>query len=1122
MPMERRSRSEEPTLAVRPSWNRTLRALREARGVAQATWADLLGRGRSTVQRWERGEAVPDPEAEAEIVAYCREHALFRAFDHGPLQGVLLTPELLRDLLAEARISLSGGLQPPERAAGADTLAPGSSRPERAPAVPEAGAATSVAPQPARPTGTVTFLFTDIEGSTARWDQHPDTMRVALARHDTVLRAILESHRGSVFKTVGDAFCAAFAAPIDAVLAALAIQQALSNEDWGEVGPLRVRIALHVGVAEEREGDYFGPPLNRVARLLSAGHGGQVLVSLPVEQLVRDELPPSVELRNLGEHHLRDLARPEQVFQLVHPALQTSFPPLRSKTRRRTNLTEPLTSFVGRTREIAEVNNLLAGARLLTLTGVGGVGKTRLALAVGAAALDGYADGVWLVELAALTDPANVRQAIAATLSVQEEAGRTLADSLTAFLETKRLVLILDNCEHLIAACALVVEQIMRACPGIHVLATSREALGVPGETVYAVPPLAVPPLQAPASVDEVTPYEAVQLFVARAAAVLPRFAITEQTVRPVAQICARLDGIPLALELAAARVRVLSVEQIAARLDDCFHLLTGGSRTVLPRQQTLQAAITWSHDLLSDDEQRLFRRLAVFAGGFTLEAAEAVCGARQQATGHRQQGEDDATVACGLLPVAATDVLDLLTRLVDKSMVMVEEVDTEARYRLLETVRRYALDKLEAADEVVALRGRHTLWCVDLAERAEPELRGAHQGLWLERLEREHENLRAALAWSIEAGQGAPLGRLAGALGEFWLVRGHLDEGRRWLEHALAHGGGISATLRTKVLIAAGALAHRQGDDTRAATLHEECLALHRELGDMLGSGLALIQLGNVARSRGEYARATMLYEEALGMFRDLNDRRRVTMALNSLGLVAGYQGDYARAATLYTEALAIRRELGDHRGVAVALNNLGLLAARQGDYDQAEAFHTESLAIRRGLGDKHGVAVSLGNLGEIARGTGASARAMTLYQEAMTLFQELGDQLGVAVALTNLGSVACRMGDYWQAQRWFRDALILRRDLGDTQGVATCLEGLAGLLCDQGSVEQAVCLLGAAEGLRDAIGAPLPPAERLQYDQIVATARTRMDEHTFRTAWAAGRMLTMNDAITRALDGP
>jgi tetratricopeptide (TPR) repeat protein len=473
-------------------------------------------------------------------------------------------------------------------------------------------------------------------------------------------------------------------------------------------------------------------------------------------------------------------------------------------------------------------------------------------------------------------------------------------------------------------------------------------------------------------------------------------------------------------------------------------------------------------------------------------------------------------------LPVASTDVLDLLTRLVDKSMVMVEEVEAEARYRLLETVRRYAMDQLEAAGEPAALRDRLREWCVALVERAEPELRGAHQELWLERLEHEHENLRAALAWSVEAGQSEDAGRLAGALGEFWLVRGHLDEGRRWLDQALAQGSGMSATVRTKVLIAAGALAHRQGDDARAVALHEQCLALHRAMGDTLGSGLALIQLGNVARSRGEYARATTLYEEALGLFRDLDDRRRVTIALNSLGLVAGYQGDYARAMTLYTEALAIRRELGDHRGVAVALNNLGLMAARQGNYDQAMAYHTESLAIRRGLGDKQGVAVSLGNLGEIARGTGASSRAMALYLEALALFQELGDQQGVAVALTNLGAVACRLGDHRRAMDWYRDAITLRRDLGDKQGVATCLEGVAALLCGQGKLEPAVRLLGAAESLRDAIGAPLPPADRLDYERVIDAARSRLDAPAFTAAWAAGRGLSLPDAITRALSDP
>jgi len=505
---------------------------------------------------------------------------------------------------------------------------------------------------------TFTFLFTDIEGSTQLWERHPQAMGAALARHDALLATAVAAHGGSVFQRTGDGCHAVFPSAVAGALAALAAQQALAAEGWAELAPdaLRVRMAVHAGQAATRDGDYFGPALNRAARLMAAAHGGQVLLSETAAGLARDEMPPGLSLRDLGEHRLKDLTRPEHIFQLAAPGLPADFPPL-GVLGAANNLPVPLTSFIGRERELAEAQRLLASARLLTLTGPGGTGKTRLALQAAADALDQFPDGAWLVELAPLADPALVAGAAATTWDLREQPGRTPLDALLDYLRARHLLLILDNCEHLIEACADLAADLLRACPRLTILASSREPLGVPGETTYRVPSLAVPDNEC-ATPQRLLQFDAARLFVERAQAAQPHFAPNRGNLAVIIQICRRLDGIPLAIELAAARVRLLSVEQIAARLDDRFRLLTGGSRTALPRQQTLRALIDWSYDLLPAPECAALRQLAVFAGGWTLEAAEAV--------------------------LSSPDVLDLLAQLVNKSLVYVDEAGAEPRYRLL------------------------------------------------------------------------------------------------------------------------------------------------------------------------------------------------------------------------------------------------------------------------------------------------------------------------------------------------------------------------------------------------------------------------------------------------------
>ena len=549
----------------------------------------------------------------------------------------------------------------------------------------------------ARPIGTVTFLFSDIEGSTRHWEDQRAAMPAALRRHDKLVRSAIEAHDGHVFKTMGDAFCAAFWRAPDALAAAADAQRALRAEDWSAVGGLRVRMAVHTGTTDEREGDYFGTTVNRVARLLAVADGGQVVVSGAAAQLLDSAMPEQMELRDLGEHRLKDIAEPEHIWQLAAPGLVETFPPLQSLESPPNNLPRQLTPLLGREEVLAEIEPLVIEHPLVSLVGTGGVGKTSVALQVGADLLDGSGEGVWFIDLAPLRDQALVVNTTAATFGLREQGERPMLELLLQYLRPRRLLLILDNCEHLIEAVAYVADAILRAAPHVRLLATSREPLRIEGEHVYRLPSLAVPPAGDSLTADQALKYGAIALFAQRAAAADTKFKLTDESAPIVAEICRRLDGIALAIELAAARVEVLPPRQLAQKLDERFRVLIGGSRTALPRQQTMRALIDWSYDLLSEQEQKLFRRVSIFVGGWTLEAAEAVV-------------NDDT--------LDALDIVDLISSLVEKSLV-VAGAEELLRYRLLESTRLFALEKLQQRGERDTLARRHAQWAADLADHA-------------------------------------------------------------------------------------------------------------------------------------------------------------------------------------------------------------------------------------------------------------------------------------------------------------------------------------------------------------------------------------------------------------------
>jgi predicted ATPase/class 3 adenylate cyclase len=943
------------------------------------------------------------------------------------------------------------------------------------------------------PTGTVTFLFTDIEGSTRLWETQRAAMQLALAHHDAIMRDAIEANAGYLVKTTGDGAHAAFAIASDAIAACLAAQRALKARASGELR-IKSRMALHSGTAEQRDGDYYGPALSRGARLMAAGHGGQILLSLATEELVRDHLPADIALRDMGERRLKDLVRPERVYQVVAPDLPADFPPLKTLDARPNNLPAQTTPFIGREHAIRAVKERLSNAnvRLLTLSGVGGTGKTRLALEAAADLVDEFEHGVFFVPLAALSDPALVLATIAKVFDVREATGRPLQEQLQDYLREKQMLLVLDNFEQVIDAAPRITD-LLTAAPRLKVLVTSREVLRLSGETDYPVPPLSLPDRKRLPPLERFTQYDAVALFIERALAVKPGFAVTNDNAPAVAEICHRLDGLPLAIELAAARVRVLPPQRMLVELSHRLSFLIDGARDLPARQKTLRGTIDWSHALLTGDEQRLFRRLAVFVGGCALEAIEAVCNIENNLS-----------------------VLETVESLVGKSLVKQTEAHGEPRFAMLETIREYAMDRLIAAGDEERVRERHRDYFLSLAEQAEPKLMGAEQAAWLERLEEEYENLRAGLDWSlIEAGSGGSL-RLCGALHQFWVVRGHHSEGREWCLRALGKTGAEERTSeRAKALNVAGVLARRQGDYPAARALGEESLAIQRRLGDRRGMASSLHNLGNVAMRQGDIASARALYEESLAISRELGDWTGIASSLNDLGNVAT---EHSSARALYEESLAISRELGDRRSIASSLHALGNVAMAQGDIASARTLYEESQAISRELGDRMGISHSLHDFGTVAFEQGDYPAAGALYEESLAMSRELGNRLGIAHTLDDLGEVAFEQGDYPAARKLFKEGLVIWRELGNRAGIAYSLEALAAVAAALGDSQRAARIWGAAERLREEIGSPL--LERPRYERRVAAARAALGANAvFDRAWQEGSALTLEQAIEFAL---
>src|SRR5438270_4049363 len=967
------------------------------------------------------------------------------------------------------------------------------------------------------PTGTITLLSTDIEGSTHLLQRLGERYAELLNECRTLLRTAFHTYHGQEVDAQGDAVFAAFARASDALEASVAAQRELALHSWPGAEAVRVRMGLHTGEPSRVVEGYVGLDVHYAARVMSAAHGGQVLLSQTTRDLVEHDLPEGVSLRDLGEHHLKDLEQAVHLNQVVIADLPADFPPLRTYDRRSDTLPLQLTPLIGREHEVTAVVRLLRRekVRLVTFTGPGGTGKTRLALQVasclrallagkgskrGAKELrDVFAGGVIFVSLASLNDPMLVIPTIARALGIRDNMGQPVFARLVEVLQQKQVLLLLDNFEQIVEAAPQVAD-LLTSCPQLKLLVTSREVLHVRSEHEFAVPPLALPdPAHLP-KLAALARAPSVALFLQRAQAVRPEFKLTSTNAKAVAEICVRLDGLPLAIELAAARMKLLSPQALLARLDRPLNMLTGGARDVPARQQTLRNTIEWSYQLLSAREQRLFRWLSVFVSGCTLQAAEAICDLPDDEAGY---------------------MLDGVASLVDKSLLkrveQTEEGSEDQRLLMLETIREYGVEVLTASGESNAARQAHAGYFLHLAEEAEPALKGPLLVAWLDRLEREHDNLRAALQWALEKGRGEIALRLGIALERFWVVRGLRNEGRTFLERALTGSAGVAADVRAKALLAAARLAFNQSNYEQGEVLAQQGLALFRGLGDRRGIALSLNRLGVAAWRRGDFRSARVLLEEDLTLFREMGDRDRVAWSLFMHGLLDNKQGEFAGASSRFEESLVLFRELGNKRGIAASLTQLaGTLFVSQGNQDMIYPLLEQGLSLDREVGDKEGMAVASLLLGWVALKQGDTATARSRVEESLTLYREMEHREGMAEALSMLGKVEAARGDHAFAHTLYEESLAMAQEIGDKELLASGLEGLASVVVVQGELAWATCLWGTAEALREAIGAPLQPIERADYEQAVATARDHLGEETFASAWAEGRAMTAEQVLT------
>jgi len=988
------------------------------------------------------------------------------------------------------------------------------------------------------PSGYVTFLFTDIEGSTRLSQEYPESIQAAIEKHHLIMHNTIESNNGFVFDNIGDAFCCAFESAEEAVKAAVIVQKNLASEKWNDV-VIKIRIGIHSGAAEWNGENYMGYiTLARTARIMSAAYGDQIIISNDAFELFKNNISSEILFRDLGERRLKDLIQPVRLYQIVAEGIREEFPPLKTLDARPNNLPLQLSSFIGRKEELKQIKSILKGKRLLTLTGPGGTGKTRLALQIAADIIDDFENGVWFIELASLIEPELLPNAIMHTLGIKDQPKQKVEDTLVDYLKDKELLIILDNCEHIIKACAILSEKILQNSLRIKIISTSREALQCFGEQTHKTLSLETPDPKDKESPEQLTQYEAVRLFVERALSVNKNFRVNNDNAPALAGICHKLDGIPLAIELAAVRIKILSVEKIFDRLDDRFKLLTGGQRTALPRQQTLKALIDWSYDLLSEEERILWSRLSVFSGGWNLDATEEIC--------------SDISV------IKKEDILDLLSNLADKSIITFNQENH--RYGMLESIKQYGHEKLIMSNEYKIIQDKFLKFYLELVEAANKNFRGSETAFWINVINCEYKNIEKGLIRSMESTENETGARFVGAIAQYWFIRGDLSEGILWLETVIKKQPEIMDSYFCRVNYFIGKFARLNGDFEKAKIFLKGSLQYWREIGNIQGITDTLNSLGVNEFDQGRFEQAAEYYEENLKIYKESENKKGIAVTLNNMGNVISNLGDFTKAIKLYEECLAIRRELKDELGIGITLNNLGILDFEQGEYEKAYDLLNQSLKIRHRIGDRSGVSISLLNLGHTAYNQGEYLEASNFYKESLKICVDIGDKSLIADSLFNLGKVALEQDGTEQALKFIEESIVISREIKSHSQTAICLYFLGriaflkkeyknareyyyesiNIYCETGNKKdialnilrlaefhgfkghniQSTKLLGFIKNKYfESNKIKFPLADQIIFDKLILELKEKLNEKDFLKYYEEGKLITHDQAIEIAI---
>ena len=945
------------------------------------------------------------------------------------------------------------------------------------------------------PSGIITFLFTDIEGSTKLSQEYPDTLPAALDMHHSIVEKAVKSYNGYVFEIVGDAFCTAFENSEDAIKAAVEMQLNLAKEKW-EDAVIKIRIGIHSGDAEWNGKTYSGYiTMARTARVMSSAYGEQIIISKITYELAKEKFDSvkekGITFRDLGERRLKDLIQPIQIYQVLSKGLRTEFPPLLTLDARPNNLPIQLTSFIGRESEMRIIKSLLNESHLLTLMGSGGAGKSRIALQAGADTIDNFSHGVWIVELAQLSEPSYILPEIASALGISLDPKKNIKDVVLDFLREKEMLLILDNCEHMIDECAVIINTLLRYCKKLRIIASSREALRITGENTYRVPSFKLPDLKKAKTVEDISEYEAVRLFIDRAVAIKNDFRITDSNANKVARLVSQLDGIPLAIELAAARVKVLTVEEIYEKLSNRFALLTGGNRTALPRQKTLRAMIDWSYDLLSKEEKLLFERLTVFSDGWTLEAAEEICSDEK---------------------LESYEILDLLSNLVDKSIVIVKESGEENRFNMLKTLRQYGSEKLNISEDKYIIQKKHFDVYSRFMNNAEQNLGGADQKEWVSKYDSEIDNIRESLKWAAGNDPEAAL-RLALNAANYWDTKYYYTEAVEFLDSILNKEHSYDKKFYAGALRWKGFFLKQTGRIEEAKELLRKSNITAKESGDLKESSASESLLGVIAFEEGDYEIAKEHLNNSLSVSISLGDKSRTAFAHYCLGGIAYMQTDYDSSKKMIEESLRLYRESKDLKQIGICLGNLGTVEFQLGNLQSALKLYEEYLSISRELDSKKGITYALLNISYIYNQEKEYIKAREYQQESYEIGEEIGNKNIIALSLLSLGSSEQKAGNYPVAKDMFIKSFIMFDELKDKYQVVESILLLSEVYFSMNDLTRSAFLLSAFDALYKILGIQMNKINADDFGNNLIKLKSELPEKDFETAWEKGQSATFEN---------